>query len=98
MGSKSLSGSRHAHGCTRCAVRYEDACTEHTIDGLCTACRGGRAWQLLIDNAAPHECCTHNSRLVSKAEKITYHLAGTRLWFICATCSRTHPFNPRRTE
>jgi hypothetical protein len=96
--AKSLKGTYHAHGCVRCTTRYMDACEMHTDDALCTPCRGGLAWQELIDSAAPHDCCRLNSRLVTKDEKGTYKLAGTRLWFICSTCARTHPFNPRRTE
>jgi hypothetical protein len=94
----SLKGSFHAHGCVRCTTRYQDACQNFHDDGLCTSCRGGRAWQYLIDSAAPHECCRTNARMVTKNEKQVYRLAGTRLWFICATCARTHPFNPRRTH
>jgi hypothetical protein len=93
--SKSLKNSLHAHGCVRCATRYQDACTEYGTDALCTACRGGKPWQLLIDSNAPHACCVEHSRLVTKIEKASYRLAGSRLWFICKKCSRTHPFDPR---
>lgn len=95
--AKSLKGSLHAHGCVRCQVRYQDACAEPAIDTLCTGCRGLLVWQLLVDSAAPHECC-RNSRLVTKEEKVRYSLAGTRLWFICPRCARTHPFDPRRQK
>ncbi len=95
---KSLKGTLHAHGCVRCTTRYTDACQTHLEDGLCTACQGGIPWQALIDSAAPHACCQVNSRLVTRDEKAIYKLAGTRLWFICSTCARTHPFNPRRTS
>lgn len=94
--ARSLKNTSHAHGCVRCTTRYQDACADIAVDGLCTACQGGRPWQYLIDSAAPHKCCESNSRLVSKDEKQIYRLAGSRLWFICSTCSRTHPFNPRR--
>jgi hypothetical protein len=97
VAKRSLSGDRHAHGCTRCRVRYEDACTTPDTDGLCTTCRGGRAWQALIDSAAPHPCCLEHSRLVTKDQKSTYKLAGAHLWFLCRECHRTHPFDPRRT-
>jgi hypothetical protein len=88
-------GSLHAHGCIRCVTRYQDACRTPAVDGLCTSCRGGRAWQLLIDNALPRDCCREQARLVTKEQKVSYSLAGTRLWFICPSCARTHPFNPR---
>ena len=97
MSGRSLVGQRHAHGCRRCHIRYEDACRTPTSDDLCTACRGGRAWQLLIDNAAVHSCCFLSARLVRKDEKATYRLAGTVLWFICTRCARTHPYDPRST-
>ncbi len=86
----------HAHACRRCRVRYTDACTQRTEDDLCTSCRGGRPWQLLIDNAAPHDCCYDHSRLATKDEKTLYLLAGRSNWFICATCRRTHPTRPRK--
>jgi hypothetical protein len=94
--ARKLSGERHAHGCKDCHVRYDDACTTPPVDGQCTTCRGGLAWQLLIDSAAPHDCCRERSRLVRKEEKETYRLSGAHLWFICAQCSRTHPTDPRR--
>lgn len=90
-----MKGRLHAHGCTRCHVRYTDACVD-LLDGHCTACRGGRAWQLLIDSAAPHDCCFEKSRLITKDDKERYSLAGGHLWHICTTCSRTHPCKPRR--
>jgi hypothetical protein len=90
-------GSLHAHGCVRCHIRYQDACTESGDDALCITCRGGRGWQLLIDNAAPHDCCREHSRMVRKEEQKTYRLAGKHLWHICTTCARTHPMDPRRT-
>jgi hypothetical protein len=95
--AKSLKGSLHAHGCTRCHIRYQDACRE-LADRLCTGCRGGRPWQLLIDNASPKDCCVATARLATKDEKSTYRLAGTRLWFICAQCKRTHPFDPKHED
>lgn len=94
---KSLKGNLHAHGCTGCATRYEDACATPAVNGRCTRCRGGRAWQLLIDNRLPGPCCRDKARLVTKAQKETYRLGGTTLWFICPQCARTHPFDPRRT-
>lgn len=94
--SRKIAGTLHAHGCRRCHTRYTDACAS-AEDALCTSCRGGRAWQLLIDSAAPHDCCREHSRLVTKDEKQTYRLAGAHLWFICKRCARTHPTNPRGT-
>ncbi len=95
--ARSLKGSLHAHGCTRCHERYVDACQKLKDDALCTRCRGGRPWMLLIHNAHPQDCCTASSRLASKDEREAYRLAGAHIWFICATCKRTHPYDPTRT-
>lgn len=93
--SKRLTGHVHAHGCAACHGRYEDACPTPETDARCIVCRGGRAWELLRQNALPKDCCLQ-ARLVTKAEKTTYRLAGTHLWFICLDCKRTHPFKPKR--
>jgi hypothetical protein len=87
----------HAHGCRRCRTRYVDTCRNKAEDGLCINCRGGMAWQLLIDNRAPHRCCI-DSRLATKAEKETYSLAGRSNWHICPHCRRTHPFKVTHKE
>lgn len=88
----------HAHGCRRCRTRYVDACATRAEDDLCTTCRGGRGWALLIDNAAPHDCCRVNSRLATKDERVLYALAGRSNWHLCTTCKRTHPFRPTVKE
>lgn len=88
----------HAHGCRRCRTRYVDACATRTEDGLCNPCRGLQPWQLLIDNAAPHDCCYRDSRLATKDERDLYSLAGRSNWHICAACKRTHPFKPTHKE
>jgi hypothetical protein len=59
-------------------------------------CRGGRPWQLLIDNAAPRPCCVTSSRLADKRDREIYHLAGRANWHICRECRRTHPFRPTK--
>lgn len=98
MSKKSLARTRHAHGCARCRTRYEDACAEPAVDQLCDACRGLRVWQLLIDNRAPRDCCRERCHIATREERDRYRLGGTRLWFICSDCARTHPFDPRRTS
>jgi hypothetical protein len=95
MSAKSFKNTLHAHGCTRCHLRYQDACADPATDARCTTCRGGRGWQLLIDNAAARACCRVSARLVSNEEKDRYRLAGSGLWFICPTCARTFPTNVR---
>jgi hypothetical protein len=94
-GKKRWNRERHAHGCVRCGIRYEDACADSPTDALCTTCRGGRSWELLIEHNAPADCCRTNSRIVRKEERDTYHLAGSRIWFICTRCARTATFDPR---
>lgn len=79
----------HVHACRRCRIRYVDTCRQPGEDDICTGCRGGRPWQLLIDNAAPHTCCIA-ARLVTKDERERYRLAGSCNWHICPTCKRTH--------
>ncbi len=98
MASKKLFGRLHAHGCRDCHTRYEDACIAPDQDGRCTACRGGRPWQLLIENARPKTCCIDQSRLASKDDRATYRLAGTHLWWICTSCKRTHPYDPKTDQ
>lgn len=93
--ARKTAGSLHAHGCRRCRTRYQDACLSPEADARCTSCNGGRAWQLLIDNANPRPCC-QQARLATKEERERYRLAGQQLWFICLTCARTHPFDPKR--
>jgi hypothetical protein len=91
---KRWNNERHAHGCVHCGIRYEDACADSSLDARCTTCRGGRAWDLLIEHNAPGECCATHARIVRKEERDTYHLAGTRIWFICTRCARTSTFDP----
>lgn len=87
----------HWHACTRCRrVQYDDNCTEPDIDRLCMRCRGGRPWQLLLQNRAPRTCCREVSRLATKDEKKSYSLAGSGRWWICQACARTQPFNPMK--
>lgn len=86
----------HWHGCKRCQSPYEDACAQTKEDGLCSPCRGLAPWQYLIDNKKPRACCVAGSRTVTKDEMRSYSLAGARTWFICPTCSRTQPFDPKR--
>lgn len=85
------------HACRGCGLRYIDGCDEIGEDGLCIRCRGGRPWQLLIDNAAPRECCLR-ARLVTKDERKTYRLAGRANWLICPLCKRTFGHKPQPEE
>lgn len=94
MGIKAFSGTRHAHGCTRCATRYEDACTTPGTDGLCITCRGGRGWALLIQGMEPAPCCTECAVVATKDDRQTYRLVGSRVWFLCKSCARTFPYDP----
>lgn len=84
----------HTHGCRRCRTRYEDNCVTPKQNALCVACRGGRAFQLLVDGAKPRPCCVATSRLVTKDELRRYSLAGEASWWICGTCKRTQIYRP----
>lgn len=88
----------HWHGCTTCTDRYEDTCASAAIDGQCSTCRGLSSSRLLEDNRKPRDCCIARARLTTKEENKTYHLAGTRLWFICPVCSRPHPYDPKHQQ
>ncbi len=85
----------HWHACRRCLVAYYDNCKDKITDALCVVCRGGRGFQLLIDNREPRESCRRTARLVTKDQKATYRLEGGRTWFICTECARTQPYNPQ---
>lgn len=91
----------HAHGCKKCKGRYEDACSQMEVNGLCSYCEYGRGWDELRDARLPHDCCKLHSVpvRVDKQMKIDemkqYKLSKGCLWFKCDFCSRTHPFiNP----
>lgn len=87
----------HVHCCRKCRINYQDTCQDTKEDDLCTGCRGGRPWALLVDGARPHDCCVH-SRRVTKDEKAAYRLAGRTNWLICPTCKRTHGFQPQAKD
>ncbi len=91
-----LSGSPHAHQCTTCQQRYEDACRTHHEDGSCASCRGGLEMPIWRSNRLPQTCCRTDSRPATKDERQTYKLAGQAEWWICEQCSRTHPYPPEQ--
>lgn len=94
-----LDGVAHAHRCRACAVRYQDACHSAGLDDRCARCRSGsdREHPLWVINHMPQDCCRHDSRLATHDDRKTYHLGGTSTWWICSTCKRTHPNNPKET-
>lgn len=100
-----------AHRCTSCGQRYES--TEGVVavgkrgaarrvpapDGECSECRTGHAPPIWILARRPKDCCRAESRPMTRAdERERYRLAGSASWWICTTCSRTHPFNPENKE
>lgn len=99
MASKKKPTGVHAHGCTKCRTRYEDACNSIEKNGLCQDCQGGKAWRQLIENREWKECCHIYSRPVRKEELTTYKLGGEAQWFICSGaqggCARTQIYPPR---
>lgn len=93
-----LAEKLHAHGCADCGARFEDNCKTPTVDPLCFTCRTGRPASLLTRGRLPIDCCFEHSREAKPHERATYRLAGTRVWFICTKCQRTHPTRPRSTS
>lgn len=88
----------HAHGCTRCSGRYEDACQTPNEAGVCRPCQGFASWELLRHNRLPRDCCPVHSRLMNKDEVKQYRLSTACSWFRCTACSRTFPFrHPQRS-
>jgi len=100
MAKRKVKGSTpHWHGCQKCHHRYEDSCEEKKTNALCVFCRGGKGWQLLRDNASPQDCCRIESRPPTKDEREKYRLEGSAIWFICAACKRSHPYDdPKRKK
>lgn len=96
---KSLNGRHHAHGCSDCKLRYTDACRTSDVDGLCQDCRksahGRPVWEV---NGDPHPCCYRDSIKATIEVRSAYELAGTRSWWKCRTCARTHPYQPVSVE
>lgn len=86
----------HAHGCNQCSARYTDGCRYPHVNGLCQDCRGttyGRpSWDRHFD---PRTCCRRHSEPAGLRERETYSLGGEGRWWICSTCKRTHPYDPR---
>lgn len=96
MATRSGSKTAHAHGCTKCRVRYEDDCTDPSVNGLCTGCKGHMPWIVLIENRLPKDCCRVFSREMKDIkERKQYSLAGSTAWFKCHECGRTQIYDPR---
>lgn len=92
---KQLSGRSHAHGCSECNNRYTDACTIPDIDARCQVCRGTSHGRPMWDESAdPASCCYQHCKEATMQIRGVYGLAGTRTWYRCSVCSRTHPFKP----
>jgi hypothetical protein len=90
-------GEFHFHGCETCGLKFGDACQTPDVNPTCPSCRSGFTRALWDRNRDPVDCCLDNSRQVTPAERKPYALAGgAHVWYICRTCSRTHPFNPTR--
>lgn len=79
----------HRHACSVCFGWYDDFCADTDRDGTCVGCRGSRVWQLLIDNAAPRECCRLHGRTASPEDRRSYNLVGEQTWEQCAVCRRS---------
>lgn len=87
----------HAHGCRQCGRRYMDTCKTPLENGVCMSpCTNGLEPPLWDRDKSPADCCRANSRLTTdNAVLNSYALGGPGPWFQCATCKRTHPFDPK---
>ncbi len=88
-------GIFHAHGCLSCGRRYQDSCAYK--NNLCPVCRKIRPGPTQEDlDRLPRDCCANGgSRVITDTDVLSkYNLGGTGPWFLCATCARTHPFDP----
>lgn len=97
MATRKSGPGLHAHGCVKCNVRVEDACSTPKEDPECIECRGFKPWTLLIESRLWKDCCKLEARLATKEEKKRYDLAGpaTRVWWICNVCKRTQVYPPK---
>ena len=87
---------RHAHGCSngKCLTYYEDACEDKGTNGLCSKCRMGHCWELLVENRRPKDCCLYDSKKATKEEIKLYRLSGNATWWHCSFCARSQIFEP----
>lgn len=89
----------HSHGCSGCSSYYTDACQTPLINQLCKDCRpdmphGRPSWDRDRD---PLPCCRAEVRLATAQQLLTFRLGGNTAWWICTSCVRTHPYDPRMT-
>lgn len=86
----------HAHGCLGCGRRYADTCRSPLANGRCNTCRLGHPPSVTDLNREPRACCKEDSKLVTDNETLNrYNLGGPGPWWLCRTCSRTQPRNPK---
>lgn len=85
----------HAHACTTCGERYGDNCANSPQDEVCPACKAGHGWPLWRTNRLPADCCKIESAPTTKDDRALYRLGGAVDWWICKTCKRTHPYDPK---
>lgn len=93
----------HAHGCTNCHWRYEDACSDPLTNQICVECRSGLPGFIdLKVSRRPQACCRENSRLATIEEMEKYNLGGSAPWYFCPParggCARTHPYDDPKLE
>jgi hypothetical protein len=89
-------GKFHAHRCIDCNLRYEDACHEPRVNATCgckTRLHNRPVW---LRDKDPQECCRLYSVEVTDPVILErYALGGDTPWFMCQTCFRSHPVDPR---
>lgn len=93
--SVSLNGGAHAHACTACRERYEDPCKTADVDALCASCAGGSPVSFTRLNRMPQPCCRVKSQSATSELRQQYRLGGAGPWWICLSCKRTHPYDPK---
>jgi hypothetical protein len=90
-------GKQHHHACTRCRRRYHDACETPAVDGVCNSCRTGRlsTW---VAATEPRPCCLTDAMPADRYDRDKYLLAGPGPWWVCRTCARQFPTQPKEVR
>jgi len=93
-----LAGKYHHHKCRTCGLRFSDACQEPTKDTVCFSCQNGHQRSLWYRDLDPRECCIDAKLMEDPREVARYSLGGPGPWYKCPTCSRQHPYLPKKKD
>jgi hypothetical protein len=92
----------HAHGCTKCRLRYADRCDTPARNALCMGCTHGHDRTFEQLSRDPKDCCKAHSKVMNdSAELNRYALGGDTDWYQCTGlhgCYRTHPHDPTKEK